>query len=424
MYSSSTRTENKLSAGKSLIRITISQRIEDDIRRRIGSAQWLPGQPLPSRRDFAKEYGVGLRTLQKAMAGLLADGTLRADGPKGTFVADGGVAAAGAAERLPESGSVVRESSKELSIGLLWKGRIDVPDNQNRNFWTPIIINVERSLSPREIVTRAIDLSHPSWEHLEAEDAVKFFDEQGVHGIISILDRSPRSMERMIKEAESRGIPIVHAGGTLSRSYRLSVYFSSVEGGFLAASQLFACGCKRILFFSGYQTEWVKQRLQGAREAAAEHELGDDALIVSIGDNELYPILEGPDVGITQERWAYEAASALLSSGLPADGILAVNDQNALGFMKAAKSAGYAAGRDYAIIGFDDFPEAFMNDLTSIRPPLEAVGREAVTMMLREIREPGLAMQVCLPSELAPRASTLAYKRQRDYAAGMAIQPG
>ena len=60
--------------------------IEQDLRSRIQKGKWPAGAMLPSRKSLAKEYGVDMRTIQRAISDLLADGTLQAHGGRGTFV--------------------------------------------------------------------------------------------------------------------------------------------------------------------------------------------------------------------------------------------------------------------------------------------------------------------------------------------------
>ena len=58
-----------------------------DMRQRILEGIWRPEQMLPGRRALAAEYGVALATLERAVAVLMAEGMLRADNRRGTFVA-------------------------------------------------------------------------------------------------------------------------------------------------------------------------------------------------------------------------------------------------------------------------------------------------------------------------------------------------
>lgn len=85
----------------------------------------------------------------------------------------------------------------------------------------------------------------------------------------------------------------------------------------------------------------------------------------------------------------------------------------ALGALKIVRGAGLSVPEDLAIIGHEDLPiTAVMRpSLTTIRQPLEVLGREAVAMVLANIEEPGrpfrdLAMDVQLIERETANASS------------------
>ena len=89
------------------------RRMENDLRARLGRAEWAEGALLPSRRALAQEYGVALRTVERAISGLLADGLLRAEGRWGTYVT-------GAAAPVPPAAPTPRPALPlTATIGLL-----------------------------------------------------------------------------------------------------------------------------------------------------------------------------------------------------------------------------------------------------------------------------------------------------------------
>ena len=63
------------------------RRIAEDIRRRIAESEWRPGEPLPSRRRMAAEYGVHHETVNLAYALLRRAGILEGEQRRGVFVA-------------------------------------------------------------------------------------------------------------------------------------------------------------------------------------------------------------------------------------------------------------------------------------------------------------------------------------------------
>ena len=51
-----------------------SQRVTDDLRRRIEAGEWASGDQMPSAREIAGQYAVSTRTASKAYATLAAEG--------------------------------------------------------------------------------------------------------------------------------------------------------------------------------------------------------------------------------------------------------------------------------------------------------------------------------------------------------------
>ncbi|GAA2044410.1 LacI family DNA-binding transcriptional regulator [Agromyces tropicus] len=83
----------------------------------------------------------------------------------------------------------------------------------------------------------------------------------------------------------------------------------------------------------------------------------------------------------------YEGMTRLIEDGL--DGIelvFAANDVMAVGALSAVRDAGLTPGTDVAVAGFDDIPTArdVAPALTTVRIPLEEVGRRALRLALGE----------------------------------------
>ncbi len=81
----------------------------------------------------------------------------------------------------------------------------------------------------------------------------------------------------------------------------------------------------------------------------------------------------------------HAAASRMLRHGVT--GIICGSDPLALGAIRAARRAGLSVPDDVSVVGFDD--SAFMNctdpPLTTVRQPIEALGRAAVTLLVNQI---------------------------------------
>ncbi|MFI2708503.1 LacI family DNA-binding transcriptional regulator, partial [Nocardioides sp. CER28] len=100
-------------------------------------------------------------------------------------------------------------------------------------------------------------------------------------------------------------------------------------------------------------------------------------------------------------------ASALLARG--ATGLVCASDPLALGAVRAARRAGRRVPDDVSVIGYDD--SAFMSSveppLTTVRQPIEAMGRAAVSSLLAQIRGEETAVdELLFEPELVVRRST------------------
>jgi GntR family transcriptional regulator len=66
-----------------------SERIGADLRRRIASGEWGPGDQLPVTRDLAEHYQVSRETISRVVRKLAEDGLVITRGRWGVFVAPG-----------------------------------------------------------------------------------------------------------------------------------------------------------------------------------------------------------------------------------------------------------------------------------------------------------------------------------------------
>jgi DNA-binding LacI/PurR family transcriptional regulator len=105
----------------------------------------------------------------------------------------------------------------------------------------------------------------------------------------------------------------------------------------------------------------------------------------------------------------HAAASRLIGRG--ASGIICASDPLALGAIRAARRAGLAVPADVSVVGYDD--SAFMTctdpPLTTVRQPIEAIGRAAVQMLTNQIEGAAVsADELFFEPEIVARGSTAA----------------
>lgn len=92
-------------------------------------------------------------------------------------------------------------------------------------------------------------------------------------------------------------------------------------------------------------------------------------------------------------------------------GVIAPNDPEALRAADALRRMGKKIPRDVSLVGFDDTDELLdenrRNMLTTVRVPLEEIGREAAGLLIRQITGAAARdQQIALGASLVVRAST------------------
>lgn len=100
-------------------------------------------------------------------------------------------------------------------------------------------------------------------------------------------------------------------------------------------------------------------------------------------------------------------AATLLGRG--ATGLVCASDPLALGAVRAARRAGRAVPDEVSVVGYDDssFMASVEPPLTTVRQPIEAMGRAAVSSLIAQIRgEETTAGELLFEPELVVRRST------------------
>ena len=120
--------------------------------------------------------------------------------------------------------------------------------------------------------------------------------------------------------------------------------------------------------------------------------------------------LIGSTQGILSVRSGELAGEALLArhrDALP-DAIVCVNDQMAIGVLRALAAGGVRVPEDVAVVGFDDIAVGSLYEptLTTVYQPMRMLGERACARLLDRIADPGQRPAVeLLPTELVLRSS-------------------
>jgi len=103
------------------------------------------------------------------------------------------------------------------------------------------------------------------------------------------------------------------------------------------------------------------------------------------------------------------AMERLLARAPALDAVFVASDLMAVGAMAALRAAGRVVPGDVAIVGFDDSPLATSTQpmLSSVRQPIEDMGREMARLLMQGIRSPGAPpRRVILDTQLVVRGSS------------------
>ena len=106
---------------------------------------------------------------------------------------------------------------------------------------------------------------------------------------------------------------------------------------------------------------------------------------------------------------ACEEMNRILRSRRPPTAMFCANDLMAMGVVKAARENKLRVPRDLAVIGFDDLEagKTFAPPLSTVRPPLQDLGGEALRLLVKIIEDPKRPPeQVALKARLILRGSS------------------
>jgi LacI family transcriptional regulator len=211
-------------------------------------------------------------------------------------------------------------------------------------------------------------------------------------GLLLILPRRPGSYLPSLRQRQVPYVLIDHHGGDRQGP---SVGATNWQGAYDATQYLIGLGHCRIGFITGtLDLACATDRLGGYRAAHRDAGLPPAPELVCEGDF-LQPA-------------GYRGAHRLLDLPERPTAIFASNDVMAFGAMEAARERGLRIPQDISIVGFDDIPqtEHVHPPLTTVRQPLEEMGRAATRMLIQRIDQPERTPErIELPTKLIVRAS-------------------
>ena len=227
----------------------------------------------------------------------------------------------------------------------------------------------------------------------EEERVVRYLARGHVDGTLLASLRGP---DILLDKLLDRGGPLVVGGRPHAESGVSYVCPDNVGGARLAATHLAASGRRRIATITGPldRTSGL-DRLDGYRQGLEAAGLRCEPRFQEEGD---YTSDDG------------EAAMCRLLARCPdLDAVFCASDLIAAGALRALGAAGRSVPGDVAVVGFDDSAVATSTTprLTTVRQPVEEMGREMARLLLASIDDPGaVGRRIILATELVVRQSS------------------
>jgi len=228
---------------------------------------------------------------------------------------------------------------------------------------------------------------------LEESRAQRYLTAGHVDGALLV---SLHGNDRLPDALAARGVPVVVGGRPPSGAAVSYVDVDNVGGARAAVAHLIAGGRRSIATIAGPPDMAVgTDRLEGYRQALAAAGRDRDPSLEVAAD-------------FTQQGGA-DAMSRILDGRPDVDGVFVASDLMAAGAIQVLRAAGRRVPDDVAVVGFDDSSIAAASEppLTSVRQPIEEMGREMVRLLLEQASRPGsVPRKVILATELIERASS------------------
>lgn len=333
-------------------------------------------QPHANMADVAREAGVSVATVSRALRGLPGVGE-----PTRARITE-------IAERLryvvsPEASSLARGATGRIAV---------VGSSLDLWFYSSMLSGLASTL-------RAADLDVMVYQVQGAEERARFFTEQPARRnadalvvmAVPVSDEQAAGLERF-------GMPVVVAGGRV-RDFP-HVRIDDEEVGRIATRHLIGLGHERIAMIRTVDPEGAvwdtdRDRVRGYHQAMAEAGL-------PVGEGSVETVPFGIDGGA-------HAMERILARGERPTAIFAHSDEVACGALRTLRRSGVSVPGEISVVGVDDQPIALLTDLTTVHQSVADQGRAAGGLVLDLLAgHAPVNTRVVHPARLVQRGTTAA----------------
>lgn len=324
-----------------------ARHLAGELRRGIAELRW-PGGKLPTEQQLAREQGISLNTVRRAVDLLVQDGLVYRRQGSGMYIASSG------------TGPLVGVAVPSMTY-----------------YFPRIIVGIERELARHgaQMLLRSTE-----WDSAEERQAVGALVSAGAAGLILAAEGSS------LADLEDLDVPVVLVERGLEDPDTLHEFVGTNHGAGARAAlkHLRGLGHTRIAYLERISPHTAPQVRAG---------LGDVPVLVE-----------------SRERWTVADAERFLEELLrkKVTAVICFPDREATLVLNAAIANGISVPGELSVISYDD-EVADLSDipLTAISPAKLDVGRLAVETLRARLAEPGSPRrQISLVPNLVVRDST------------------
>ncbi|MEV0489544.1 LacI family DNA-binding transcriptional regulator [Streptomyces atratus] len=294
---------------------------------------------------------------------------------------------------VAELGYVPNRAARALAGNRMDAIALVVPESESRFFAEPYFSDIVRGVGAALADTDMQLLLTLAGSDRERRRLAQYLTAHRVDGVLLVSVHADDPLPDLL---EQLGMPAVMSGRRSASEPLAAVDSDNFEGARSAVDHLISRGRRSIATITGHLDVYgAQRRLDGYRKAVASAGLEPDERLIAPAD-------------FTEEGGA-RAMRGLLARRPDVDAVFAASDVMAAGARQVLREEGRRIPDDVALVGFDDSAVARHMDpaLTSVRQPIEEMGREMTRVLLQEIAGEDLERpQIVLPTELVVRDSS------------------
>lgn len=334
---------------------TLFESVAAKLRTRIAADEWAVGVRLPTEKELADQFSVGLNTVRRAVEVLVGEGLVVRKQGSGTYV-------------TPRQ----HETSSRF-VGVV------VPSTSY--YFPSVIAGIERATGAAGV---RMLLASSDYDHERELVRVREMIDSGVSGLLIAPTLHRGDAEDQLDAIRALGVPTVlverRPSGPEPDDSLSYIATDVVGGGYAAVRHLVEQGCTRIGFMGRSDTATAADVFDGFERAIRAFDVS--------------PL---PDAIVRRASWGREELTeyAGIAKEQHLDGVFCLGDREATALLPRLRAQDISVPDDLAVVCYDDEVAALAEvPLTAVSPPKFEVGRLSANSLLRLIATQGAAAAV------------------------------